>query len=513
MLISQASITPQQANVDKMRTYSRKRPEYKEIEDVHNLCRLCLGNANGAIPIFKNNESGDVCAAVALRIMICVGLEMTNEDCLPNTICQECHNELERHYAFRKKCETSYQKLKSHVLAVKEKEYNLKMAQQKEQSDMGPLVTLKRLDDSNSIFSNKVAADFLQPSQLLKQSDTKSQPFKQSVKSSQLMKPLLKSNVPDSSKEPVPQFNGIQNNSIANELSPNTTNYLNSDTLNPPSAVLQNKDGNTDVSNNELEEMEFSTFLSSMLVELGILSHQNETVEFVDMDTKMLELETGDGQQLTVELTEEESDKEQREEVVTINGDEGKQSVVIQYITSNYNEKHKNGVPIKGPAWCSTCGKKFVSMSVVARHVRDVHVRERPFACRVCGKTFAQKEVMLRHQHIHEAERPYKCGECSKSYAQRGALLAHAQAHLPTHARAISLHQCPKCPKVFLYSSGLSRHMSTHTGRQYVCGGCRRQFNDKSALKRHMATANHGSNLPPPNLKPAPRSTASDTAG
>lgn len=52
------------------------------------------------------------------------------------------------------------------------------------------------------------------------------------------------------------------------------------------------------------------------------------------------------------------------------------------------------------------------------------------------------------------AERPFKCGECSKSYAQRGALLAHAQAHLPTHARAISLHQCPKCPKVFLYSSG-----------------------------------------------------------
>lgn len=76
MLGSQASIILKQANAEKMRTYSRKRKEYKEIEDVHNLCRLCLGNANGPIPIFKNNESGDVCAAVALRIMICVGLEV-----------------------------------------------------------------------------------------------------------------------------------------------------------------------------------------------------------------------------------------------------------------------------------------------------------------------------------------------------------------------------------------------------------------------------------------------------
>lgn len=76
MLGSQALIKLNPTKAEKMRTYSRKRPEYKQIENVHNLCRLCLGNSNGAIPIFKNQESGDVCAAVALRIMICVGLEV-----------------------------------------------------------------------------------------------------------------------------------------------------------------------------------------------------------------------------------------------------------------------------------------------------------------------------------------------------------------------------------------------------------------------------------------------------
>lgn len=96
-------------------------------------------------------------------------------------------------------------------------------------------------------------------------------------------------------------------NLIANQVPLNTTNNLNSNTLNQPPVSLKNT-SHLEVTNNESEEMEFTTFLSSMLAELGILSHQNETVEFLDSDIKMLELETGDGQQLTVELTEEESD-------------------------------------------------------------------------------------------------------------------------------------------------------------------------------------------------------------
>lgn len=37
--------------------------------------------------------------------------------------------------------------------------------------------------------------------------------------------------------------------------------------------------------------------------------------------------------------------QEQHEEVVTIDGDEGKQSIVIQYLTSNSNDRHKKYVP------------------------------------------------------------------------------------------------------------------------------------------------------------------------
>lgn len=47
---------------------------------------------------------------------------MVREECLPNMICTACYKELERYYAFRKRCEVTYQKLKSHVMAMRARE-------------------------------------------------------------------------------------------------------------------------------------------------------------------------------------------------------------------------------------------------------------------------------------------------------------------------------------------------------------------------------------------------------
>lgn len=46
--------------------------------------------------------------------------QIKHEDCLPNVICTECQKELNNYYEFKKKCVLTYQKLKSHVLAVKQ---------------------------------------------------------------------------------------------------------------------------------------------------------------------------------------------------------------------------------------------------------------------------------------------------------------------------------------------------------------------------------------------------------
>lgn len=60
-----------------MRTYTRKRPHHELIEDVQKLCRLCLNKVVEAIPIFTEDPN-NIYATLALRIMICVGLEVSN---------------------------------------------------------------------------------------------------------------------------------------------------------------------------------------------------------------------------------------------------------------------------------------------------------------------------------------------------------------------------------------------------------------------------------------------------
>ncbi|XP_047022075.1 zinc finger protein 766-like [Helicoverpa zea] len=444
-----------------MRTYTRKRPNHQLIEDVHELCRLCLNKTMEAMPIFSE-DSDNICATLALRIMICVGLEMKRDAYLPNIICTDCYDQLNKYYAFRKKCEVTYQKLKSHVLAVKEKEYKHKI---KEEAD------------------NKMKLEQVENEEELKY-------------------------VVTFDKEQYPDVNGLNLNGVA---------QMNHFTEKLPELskieLLETKD-NDQTEEEVPSDPDITTFLSTMLVELGILTPGDNGLIYSNQNIKSLELETGDGSSIVMELVEEDDAQEQivsaenqieassltqmTQEQVTdqVQANDTKKvedtfkenECIIKYVTSN--AQIKKDKPDKKCAWCSECGRRLASRSALTRHLRT-HSGERPYACHVCGRTFAQKEVMVRHLLVHGEQRPFACSVCDKSFTQRGALAAHARQHAPPAARPLALHRCDRCPKVFLYASGLSRHMMMHNGRVYVCGACERQFKDKSSLLRHLKNANH----------------------
>ncbi|XP_063893268.1 zinc finger protein 892 [Helicoverpa armigera] len=450
-----------------MRTYTRKRPNHQLIEDVHELCRLCLNKTMEAMPIFSE-DSENICATLALRIMICVGLEMKRDEYLPNIICTDCYDQLNKYYAFRKKCEVTYQKLKSHVLAVKEKEYKHKI---KEEAD------------------NKMKLEQVENEEELKY-------------------------VVTFDKEQYPDVNGLNLNGVA---------QMNHFTEKLPELskieLLETKD-NDQTEEEVPSDPDITTFLSTMLVELGILTPGDNGLIYSNQNIKSLELETGDGSSIVMELVEEDDAQEQivsaenqieassltqvTQEQVTdqVEANNTKKvedtfkenECIIKYVTSNAPIKKDKSD--KKCAWCSECGRRLASRSALTRHLRT-HSGERPYACHICGRTFAQKEVMVRHLLVHGEQRPFACSVCDKSFTQRGALAAHARQHAPPAARPLALHRCDRCPKVFLYASGLSRHMMMHNGRVYVCGACERQFKDKSSLLRHLKNANH-----------APRATA-----
>ncbi|KAG6457384.1 hypothetical protein O3G_MSEX010265 [Manduca sexta] len=254
-----------------MRTYTRRRPEIQVIEGVHNLCRLCLEKSEEMLPIFAEGSDG-ICATLSLRIMICVGLEVTNEDCLPNLICSNCHKELNRYYTFRKKCEVSYQKLKFHLQATREKESLQKAIEEREQ-EQGMRDNIHCLDKCDKTFTRDEFSDIH-----------------------------------------VLELNTLNNIIVNREKSTELQESCNVNT----EIVNCTDSKEIEAQIHDADNPEISSFLSTVLIQLGILEHQDSTMSIMDHGVHTLELVMGDDDTVMLELTEEDDDSAEESQALGI---------------------------------------------------------------------------------------------------------------------------------------------------------------------------------------------------
>ena len=120
-----------------------------------------------------------------------------------------------------------------------------------------------------------------------------------------------------------------------------------------------------------------------------------------------------------------------------------------------HENRHKN----VGKYTCETCGKASFSRANAEMHAAS-HKEEKPFSCVNCGKKFASQIYLNRHiQKEMGLWKKFTCGSCDQKFNKKSDL----QDHLSTHTQT-ARHRCPKCEKLFRYSSGLSRHRtSKHT--------------------------------------------------
>ena len=50
---------------------------------------------------------------------------------------------------------------------------------------------------------------------------------------------------------------------------------------------------------------------------------------------------------------------------------------------------------------CGQCGKEFASEAVVRRHIREVHLKIKPYKCIRCPASFGRADMLERHQKVH----------------------------------------------------------------------------------------------------------------
>ena len=138
---------------------------------------------------------------------------------------------------------------------------------------------------------------------------------------------------------------------------------------------------------------------------------------------------------------------------------------------------------------CCACGKKFLRIEGMHKHIRTVHRGSRPYTCNICGKAF--KGHLQQHMRLHRGVRPYTCHLCDAAFTQNSQLTVHLRIH--TGERP---YKCQVCASSFAHSSACKIHMRSHTGEKpFKCVVCTNAFSQLPHLKKHMKCV-HGADKP-----------------
>lgn len=163
---------------------------------------------------------------------------------------------------------------------------------------------------------------------------------------------------------------------------------------------------------------------------------------------------------------------------------------------------------------CGQCNGTFISQSLLAHHIRQIHDKVYTCICDICAKSFKTKMHFLSHyklvhsapelirvqclicmkwianepalkKHVrlnHADPGPHICGECGKEAPTKHALISHERY---VH-KSLRKFKCNYCVKAFKKPIHLREHVTTHVGGVlYKCNYCEKTFNSGANMYSH----------------------------
>eukprot|EP00088_Acartia_fossae_P041095 TRINITY_DN4296_c0_g1_i11.p1 TRINITY_DN4296_c0_g1~~TRINITY_DN4296_c0_g1_i11.p1 ORF type:complete len:333 (-),score=67.78 TRINITY_DN4296_c0_g1_i11:153-1151(-) len=100
------------------------------------------------------------------------------------------------------------------------------------------------------------------------------------------------------------------------------------------------------------------------------------------------------------------------------------------------------------------CTSKFKDKSTLNKHVKSVHLQQKPFSCVTCGKAFKRRDHLKHHFAVHTGERKYACDVCDMSFSFQSTLQKHKRVH-----SVLEVVKCRVCGKDFRGEHSLKKHV------------------------------------------------------
>ncbi|XP_044267961.1 zinc finger protein 2-like isoform X15 [Tribolium madens] len=138
---------------------------------------------------------------------------------------------------------------------------------------------------------------------------------------------------------------------------------------------------------------------------------------------------------------------------------------------------------------CEVCGKEIVGRTEYKRHKAQHENDYVPpkFPCSMCDKVFNCKSSYLRHIDKHKGVK-HLCETCGKSFSTHTHLINHMKIHTGEKP-----FPCPYCDKKFSINAYLREHILVHTKeRPFKCEYCTKGFTQRSSLKLHVRAFHTG---------------------